>query len=324
MKTKLLFPAALAALALLSCNRETVPAEDGQPVRINVSIVGTAPTRATGASATNESHVSNLQLFVFNGDNLEDYVDAGSATSVQLTATSGERTLWAVVNAAPITGISKPSDLSGKTSLLSENAPNALVMAGSVTQNLQDNATITIPVTRIVAKVAVNKISTDFQNALASETLTIDGIYLINVAADNNYAGNKTPEQWVNKLGHTDSGVDALLYDSVNKTVRNNSPYQTAHTFYPYPNPTTATSHEGTWSIRHSMLVVEVTLQGQKGYYPIEMPVLERNKTYIIEELILKHRPGDKPYKPIETGDASVTVTVQTWEQGQLWTKLEL
>ena len=324
MKTKLLFPAAFAALALLSCNRETAPSEDGQPVRIHVSIAGTGTTRATGVTAASETHVSNLQLFVFNGDKLEDYVDAGSATSVQLTATSGSRTLWAIVNAAPITGISKPSDLSGKTSLLSDNAPDALVMAGSVTQNLQDNASITIPVTRIVAKVAVNKISTDFQNALASETLTIDGIYLINVAGDNDYAGSKTPSQWFNKLGHTDSGVNALLYDSVSKTVRNGSPYQTAHTFYPYPNPTTTTSHEGTWSTRHTMLVVEVTLQGQKGYYPIEMPVLERNKTYIIEELILKHRPGDKPYQPIETGDASVTITVQPWEQGQLWTKLEL
>lgn len=324
MKTKLLFPAAFAALALLSCNRETAPAEDGQPVRIHVSIAGTGTTRATGVTAASETHVSNLQLFVFNGDKLEDYVDAGSATSVQLTATSGSRTLWAIVNAAPITGISKPSDLSGKTSLLSDNAPDALVMAGSVTQNLQDKASITIPVTRIVAKVAVNKISTDFQNALASETLTIDGIYLINVAGDNDYAGSKTPSQWFNKLGHTDSGVNALLYDSVSKTVRNGSPYQTAHTFYPYPNPTTTTSHEGTWSTRHTMLVVEVTLQGQKGYYPIEMPVLERNKTYIIEELILKHRPGDKPYEPIETGDASVTITVHPWEQGQLWTKLEL
>ena len=324
MKTTLLIPAAFAALVLVSCNRETAPTGDGQPVRIQVSITGTAPTRATGVTATNESRVANLQLFVFNGDKLEDYVDAGSATSVQLTATSGERTLWAVVNATPITGVTKPSDLSGKTSLLSDNAANALVMAGSVTENLQDKATITIPVTRFVSKVAVSQITTEFQNALATEAVTIDGIYLITVAADNNYAGNKTPSQWVNKLGHTDSGVDGLLYDAVNKSVGNNSPYQTQHVFYPYPNPTTAESFEGSWSPRHTMLVVEVTLQNEKGYYPIELPVLERNKTYVIEKLVLKHRPGDKPYKPIETGDASVTISVQPWEQGQLWTKLEL
>ena len=72
------------------------------------------------------------------------------------------------------------------------------------------------------------------------------------------------------------------------------------------------------------MLVVEVTLQGKKGYYPLELPVLERNKTYIINELILKHRPGDVPYKPIETGDAAVNLSVRDWESGELWTTYTL
>ena len=64
------------------------------------------------------------------------------------------------------------------------------------------------------------------------------------------------------------------------------------------------------------MLVVEVTFQGKKGYYPVELPVLERNKTYVIDELVVKHRPGDKPYKPLETGDATVQITVNDWETG--------
>ena len=324
MKTHRMLPAVLAALSLVSCNREPAPEGDGQPVRIQVSVVGAASTRATRVTSANESKVSSLQLFVFNNGKLEDYVDAGSATSVQLTATSGERTIWAVVNAVPLSDITQESDLTGKKTLLKENAPDALVMAGSVTEDLKDKATITIHVSRFVSKVAVKEISTEFQNALSGETLSIDGIYLINVAADNVYAGTGTPTQWVNKLGHESTGYDALLYDSVAKTVRNGSAYKTEHSFYPYPNPTVAASHEDTWNERHTMLVLEVTLQGKKGYYPVELPVLERNKTYIIEKLVLKHRPGDLPYKPIETGDAAVTLTVSDWEQGQLWTKLEL
>lgn len=324
MKAHLYFLTALAVAALLSCNREPEPSRDGQPVHINVRITGTSPTRATGVTAANESKVSGLQLFVFNGDKLEDYLDAGSATSVQLTATSGERTLWAVVNAPAITGVSKPSDLQSKTTLLSENATDALVMAGSVTEDLRDQATVTIPVTRMVSKVTVKEIATDFQNALAGEALTIGSIYLINVAADNNYAGNKTPAQWGNKLRHEDASLDPLLYDQVGATVTNSSSHKTEHVFYPYPNPTTAASHESGWSVRHTMLVVEVTLQGTKGYYPVELPVLERNKTYTIEKLVLRHRPGTEPYKPIETGDGTVTISVQPWETGQLWNKLEL
>jgi hypothetical protein len=64
------------------------------------------------------------------------------------------------------------------------------------------------------------------------------------------------------------------------------------------------------------MLVVDVTLDGERGYYPIELPVLERNKTYSIEEIVLTRRPGDVPYKPIETGEATAQITVAEWELG--------
>ena len=61
---------------------------------------------------------------------------------------------------------------------------------------------------------------------------------------------------------------------------------------------------------------MEVTFQEKKGYYPIVLPLLERNKTYIIDEMIIRHLPSDKPYKPLETGDASVQITVNEWEVG--------
>jgi hypothetical protein len=32
--------------------------------------------------------------------------------------------------------------------------------------------------------------------------------------------------------------------------------------------------------------------------------------------MVIRHRPGDVPYKPIETGDATVQITVNDWELG--------
>ena len=113
-----------------------------------------------------------------------------------------------------------------------------------------------------------------------------------------------------------DAAYDALLYDSVTATVDNKKPYEKEHVFYPYPNPTDKDTYDATWQPRHSILVVEVTFQGKKGYYPIVLPVLERNKTYVIDELVIRHRPGDVPYKPLETGDATVQITVNEWELG--------
>ena len=83
------------------------------------------------------------------------------------------------------------------------------------------------------------------------------------------------------------------------------------HVFYPYPNPTKDDTYEATWAPRHTLLVVEVTFEGKKGYYPVVLPVLERNKTYVIDELVLRHRtspsrPGTRPCRlPSTSGNSA-------------------
>lgn len=323
MKTHFLVTAALAALALASCTREKADI-DGKPVEVNVTILGTAPTRATAVTYANESKVANLQVYVFNEGKLEDYQDAGAAMNAQLTATSGQRTVWALVNAPSIQDVTTETELKAKVSQLADNKTDAFVMSGSTTQELKDGGTVPVTVKRIVSRVSIKKISTDFQYALASESLTVDGIYLINVAGDNTYAADGTPGTWVNQLKHQDTNLDALLYDKVSATVNNKTAYEKEHVFYPYPNPTQEDTYDATWKPRHTMLVVEVTFEGKKGYYPVVLPSLERNKTYEIDEMVIRHRPGDVPYKPLETGDATVQITVNDWELGLNMGKITL
>ena len=330
MKTRFLFIAALAATALCACQREKADI-DGKPVEVNVTILGTVGThdasgltRATSVTYENESKVGNLQVYVFNDGRLEDYRDAGEAMTAQLTATSGQRTVWALVNAPSIKDVSTESELKALVSKLSENKTDGFVMSGSTTQELKDGGTVPVTVKRIVSRVSIKKISTDFQYALAQETLTVDGIYLINVAADNNYAADGTPAAWVNQLGHKDNGYDTFLYDKVGASVQNSKAYEKEHVFYPYPNPTEKDTYDATWTPRHTMLVVEVTFENKKGYYPVVLPVLERNKTYVIDEMVIRHRPGDVPYQPLETGDATVQITVNDWELGLNMGKITL
>lgn len=315
MKTHCFFSAALAALALISCTREKADIE-GKPVEVNVTILGASPTRAASVTYDDESKVDNLQVYVFNGGRLEDYQNAGAAMTAQLTATSGERTVWALVNAPALNNIETESELVAKVSQLTDNKTDGFVMSGYTSQELKDGGTVPVTVKRIVSRVSIKKISTEFQYALAQESMTIDGIYLINVAADNTYSADATPAVWVNQLGHKDNGYDKFLYDGVGTTVNNSNPYTNEHVFYPYPNPTVNDTYESTWAPRHTMLVVEVTFENKKGYYPVVLPVLERNKTYIIDDMVLRHRPGDVPYKPLETGDATVQITVNDWELG--------
>ena len=313
---KVIYRIALIASAFLfaACSQTGKLPENDDSIDITVKICGPETTRATDIETSDESKVGNLQVFVFREGRLEDYRDAGTATSATLTVTAGERTVWALVNAPSLTGILTEEQLAGAASQLSENRRDALVMSGSLTRNLTDGATVSVTVRRLVSRVSVGKVTTGFRYALEDADLQLDALWLVNVAADARFGEDGAPGQWANRLGHTDSSLDPLLFDRVDAVVNNAAPYERAHVFYPYPNPTEDSVYTDDWCPRHTMLVVEVTLEGKKGYYPVELPVLERNRSYVIGEIHITRRPGEVPYVPVETGEATVPVVVKEWE----------
>lgn len=376
MKRALLFSAAFAAMAIVSCNRESNPSsvasEPGKPVEVTVSITS-VPTRATGATYADESRVNGLQIFVFNGDDREAYRNVVNSMTALIPATSGERAVWAVVNAPDLSSMMSLSALKEAVTQLVDNAGDSFVMTGSTTQELVDGGNVAITVKRIVSRVSISRISTSLKDYRADWSVRIGKIYLINVAADNRYEVGGEPGAWLNKLGW-DAGAgaaaDALLYDVLGEggagvVIKNNvyqkdgepvdedhaynetthrladgvtmvtdNGYTREHAFYPYPNlfpkEGETPDYADEWNPRGTILVIEATMldaagneiviqgtDGQTlGYYPIPLPALERNKTYSIDEVRITRLPGDKPYKPIETGESRVTVTVNEWELG--------
>lgn len=305
---------ALATLSVFSCSKTAHVVEDGSAIDITVTIQGVCPTRATDISAADEAKVGNLQVFVFRDGKLEDYRDAGAATSATLTVTAGLRTVWAVVNAPSLSAILSQEELERQVSRLSDNRRDAFVMSGSDTRNLTDGGTVAITVRRLVSRVSVGRITTGFEYALANESLHLDAIWLVNVATEARLGMEAAPESWANRLAHTDTALDPFLYDRADAVVKNTSPYEQLHVFYPYPNPTEASAYTAEWCPRHTMLVIEVTLVGKKGYYPVELPILERNRSYAIGEIHITHYPGDTPYVPVETGETAVPIVVKDWE----------
>ena len=72
-----------------------------------------------------------------------------------------------------------------------------------------------------------------------------------------------------------------------------------------FPNPSSSAVWGGSWSPRFTRVVIQATLQGETVYYPISLPASVRNKTYMIDEVII-HRPGSSD--PEEEIPGSVTV----------------
>ena len=326
MKKQLLI---MAVLALMTCacvkENQCKTCKEGKPVEVTVQINGTSMTKSTGNSYANESKVNNLQVLAFdaNGE-IEGYRSVDDATSVTLLSTSGEKTVWAIVNAPSLASITSLDGLKSTLTSLEDNALDNFIMTGAVTEDLTDGAVLAISVRRIVARVSVAKITAAFPDTPTYEgkTLKVTGIYMLNVAGTVNYGLSDGPSQWYNKLSHEDDVVDAFLYDALDQTVANNSSYEVEHAYYPYPNSVDTSvkdiddADRGTWSPRRSILCIEVEFDGVKGYYPIEMPAIERNKTYTVDEVVITRSPTDEAYDPIDTGVATVSITVEEWELG--------
>ncbi len=326
MKKQLLI---IAALALITCacdkENQCKTCKEGKPVEVTVQINGTSMTKATGNTYANESKVNSLQVLAFdtNGE-IEAYRSVDNEMSLTLMATSGEKTVWAVVNAPSLENVTTLEELSSSLTRLEDNALDSFVMTGSVSEELTDGAVLAITVKRIVARVSVAKITRAFPDTPTYEgkALKVTGIYMLNVAGAVNYALTGEPSEWYNKLNHEDAVADVFLYDALDQTIENNASYEVEHAYYPYPNSVAASVKDlddedrGTWSGRKSILCIEVEFDGVSGYYPIELPVIERNKTYTIDEVVITRSPTDKPYDPIDTGVATVSITVEEWELG--------
>jgi hypothetical protein len=209
--------------------------------------------------------------------------------------------------------------LSTKTSLLSDNAPDALVMEGR--QNVKilssDGAYISVAVARKVARVelASLKLAIDMPQ-YNSLPFKVQSVYLINVPAEMPYFNYLESSLWYNKSGYVQEDYNDLIYDDMEDfEITAETPYTAQNVFYCYPNKIPQDSFEAEWCPRNTRLVVEATLGDEKYYYPVKLPKLEQNKCYEVNLIVT--RPGaPTPDYDIKKFDADFNITVTNWSQG--------
>ncbi len=332
---KTIIAAALVALAgLVACNKETAdvtPAPDSVKDAVLTVNVASAQTKASGVTSADEATVNNIQYLVFT--KADGKIDAytkvtptatNTATSATLACSSGEKVVYAIVNAdEDYSAVQTKAALLAKVSLLKNNSTTSFVMDGSKEVTLPQTSTVSIDVNRMAARVMVKKITSAFEAvALRNLDMTIDAIYITNVAGEQNLGHSlSTYSVWFNQLAYSTSDVDALTYEAITgvnlkpESSATSASTEVAHSFYAYPNASEATTEGGTWSARHTRLVVEATIGEEKVYYPITLPVLESNKSYEINELIITRRGSSSPDVTVSVADATFDITVKDWTQ---------
>lgn len=311
--------AAIIAGTLSSCNKNADSATpEGTAVDMKFNILSTAYTKA-GASEVKEADIKNTQLFVFRSDgSLDAYKSADSGSEITVSCTTGDKEIFALVNAPAEAAVTSKTELLAKTSSLTDNSTESLVMLGKITAKLEATGSINIPVRRLVARLAIKHIATDFTSAAYRNTpFKVNSIYVINAAGDINYGLDSTPTKWINKMSFCDEDAKELLYQNTNDSaVTSDSPFTEPAYFYVYPNGTEQDSQAEEFGPRFTRIVVETTLGDKKYYYPISIPGIEANKTYNVNSLTIT-RPGSlSPDVPVTSYECTFSVSVIDWETG--------
>ena len=288
-KYLLLLSSVLAALS--ACSRtDTLPTPDPEPIRIVVDVDGALSTRATDVTAQNgrndsadEAAVGSLQVFVFNGEALDGYGSSTGSKAATVSCTAGEREVWAVVNAGPLSSVTSRAGLLRQVASLG-SGPSDFGMIGSTTATLRSEGRVGVTVSRHAARVVIRGIRNALGNAAQAADFKILSVYLTNVAGDVDFGHSSlyTVSAWYNKRGYQASNsLGPAAYDAVNASVEAGATYSTPHFFYSMPNGNEG-KVGGAWSPRACRLVIRAQIAGVVYDYPILLPALEGNRSYEI------------------------------------------
>ena len=319
-------------LLLAGCHRAAPPGG----VEVVFSVLGET-TRATGTAG--EAAVDDWALLLYRDGRLAEAGTSSSGSAIRKTLLAGDYTAYAVVNPpasfAPA-GFTDPGALAGAESSLGDNAPGRLVMAGrrTVTVPVRDGSVQRIGVDRLVCKAGIRKISVQFANPdLAALPFRLKGIYLTNCYGKSRYGSDWTAgdilsdaSAWYNRMGfHSEVGVNGLLAETgLDIPVTADRPHTQEHVFYFYPNPLPGTldTRSGTWARRRTRLVLEAQVGERTYYYPITLPESQRNRTYLIEEAVIRTLGSLDPEKD-QPGSIEVTFRTSTEDWSPAYTVTE-
>ena len=305
-------------LILGGCDRAAPPGSGS--VEVVFSVLGET-TRATGTDG--EAAVDDWALLLYRDGRLAEAGTSSSGSEIRKMLPAGDYTAFAVVNPPAgfdPAGFPDPGALAGAESTLGDNAPGRLVMAGrrSVTVPVPDGSVQRIGVDRLVCKAGIRKVAVQFTDpGLAARPFRLKGIYLTNCYGKSRYGSDWTAEgilsdasAWYNRMGfHSEAGVDGLLAETgLDIPVTADRPHAQEHVFYYYPNPLPASldTRSGTWSRRRTRLVLEAQIGDRTYYYPVTLPESQRNRTYLIEEAVIRNLGSLDPERD-EPGAIDIT-----------------
>ncbi|MBQ9477125.1 MAG: FimB/Mfa2 family fimbrial subunit [Bacteroidales bacterium] len=319
-------------LILPACQKDFLPAsQEGtrdEMGEVTFWLGGAASATRSGSDAFDDD-VLSARIAVYNPAGTlvtTGTATGGSAITLSVPVGVANYTVRAIAN-----GHRDPADYQQDSTFMRQHSSfednvgagtQGLEMVGTLSNmNFMNHGAYIVDLERLAAKVQIDRI----EHATGNDaSISIKGIYLINVNTRCNLSAETPLCEWRQKQGYvaSETSVIPLTADILTPAVSipRDSTYRVAHYFYCYPNLTGSDSSAAAWSPRYTRLVVEALYNGVTCYYPVNIvgsnKLLEANKLYRIETLRITGPGSTSPDVPINKGSGSFSVHVQNWGSG--------
>jgi hypothetical protein len=242
------------------------------------------------------------------------------SASAQVEIEEGEYTVAVVANPhRSLAGITTLSALEAEVvSLASQSLAGGVTMFGSAAAEVgPQGGSAYVELERLLARVRLDKVSIDASSrpVLASKTVRIESVYLINAVGSAGLCADGQPSQWFNRMHWEASEADALAKDEIGHVLTSASPYQKVHCLYAFTNTTSEDSTSDSWSPRYTRLVLECSVDGEPYYYSVDLPGMARNHEYRITSLVIKDWGSKDPDKNVEASIEVEFFTSLEWDE---------
>lgn len=329
MIRKFLIPCALFCALLAAGSCERVPA--GGDGRSRVSFLVLEPFTKGAVNAGGESVVSTLDLLAFRRDGgmLDGYFHVSSGDRIDAELSAGVPIRWYLVANAPagaqLSSFGTEEAFLSALTLLTQTTSASMVMSADGTDTFSvagPNVVEDIALERYACKVSVEDITvewlSDFQTVPAC---TVDRVFLANVRGSVPWSGVPTAaagDLWYNPSRDDPHGglLGALLGADCGLAVSSGEAACTLGvSLYAMPNASAADDDASVepWAPRRTRLCIRLIIGGVPQWYAVDLPAMQRNRHYIVSELVIAGPGTAEPDMHVDRTDVVFSVTVAPW-----------
>lgn len=289
-----------------------------EPQTVHARFIGTCPQTAVKGVLDDDSKVERLDLLVFRASDgkLETVASGDGSAPLEVTVTRSREMRWYMIANSPEGRLDhslNESDFLSNTILLED----AFVMHAHGKTTFSENGSIvTAPLTRYICKVGIGSITINWADALPAR---IEAICLMNVQGSAPVSGVASDLALRYNCGIIDIDLGACLTNMLSERpeimIETSSPVQLGTTLWCMPNPSEGNSFGLPWQSRRTRVAICVNAQGQDNWYPIDLPAMEGNRYYLVDDIVIKGPGAGAPDVKPERVNTTFSIRILDWEE---------